>query len=160
KYRGNLEMGYGGRIQRRGAVRRMNSVCVSPNQICSAPRSAFFPLPAPDRISPRQPLQTTLHSHCGEPLATKPSKGDIGGTMKNGLTAKAQVEINASLAKVWNALVDPALIRQYMFGTNAVSNWQEGAPIVWKGEWEGKPYEDKGVILQLKPEHVLQYSHF
>jgi hypothetical protein len=52
------------------------------------------------------------------------------------------------------------MIKQYMFGTNAVSDWEEGAPIVWKGEWEGKPYEDKGVIMQLKPERVLQYSHF
>ncbi len=47
-----------------------------------------------------------------------------------------------------------------MFGTNVVSDWQEGSPIVWKGEWQGKSYEDKGVILQLKPGRILQYSHF
>ena len=80
--------------------------------------------------------------------------------MQNTLTAKANVEIKAPIPKVWAALVDPAMIKQYMFGTNAVSDWREGAPIVWKGEWEGKPYEDKGTILQLKPEHLLQYSHF
>ena len=80
--------------------------------------------------------------------------------MKNTIIAKAQVEINAPIAKVWNALVNPEMIKQYMFGTNAVSDWEEGAPIVWKGEWEGKPYEDKGVILKMKPEHLLQYSHF
>jgi uncharacterized protein YndB with AHSA1/START domain len=84
----------------------------------------------------------------------------VGGNMQNTFIAKAQVEINAPIAKVWEALVDPAMIKQYMFGTNAVSEWHEGAPIVWKGEWEGKPYTDKGTILQLKPEHVLQYSHF
>jgi uncharacterized protein YndB with AHSA1/START domain len=80
--------------------------------------------------------------------------------MKNTVIAQAQVEINAPIAKVWDALVDPALIKHYMFGTNAVSDWHEGAPIVWQGEWEGKPYEDKGRILQFKPEHVLQYSHY
>ena len=80
--------------------------------------------------------------------------------MKNTFIANAQVDINAPIAKVWDALVNPQKIRQYMFGTNAVSDWEEGAPIVWKGEWEGKPYEDKGVILKLKPERVLQYSHF
>src|SRR5690349_16315372 len=52
------------------------------------------------------------------------------------------------------------MIKHYMFGTTALSDWKEGSPIVWKGEWEGKPYEDKGVILKLLPEHVLQYSHF
>jgi uncharacterized protein YndB with AHSA1/START domain len=47
-----------------------------------------------------------------------------------------------------------------MFGTNVVSDWKEGSPIVWKGEWQGKKYEDKGVILKLEPEHLIQYSHF
>ncbi len=32
--------------------------------------------------------------------------------------------------------------------------------IVWKGEWEGKKYEDRGVILRLEPGHIIQYSHF
>ncbi len=80
--------------------------------------------------------------------------------MKNALIAQAQLTISSPIANVWDALVNPEMIRQYMFGTNAVSDWKEGSPIVWQGEWEGKPYEDKGVILQLKPERVLQYSHF
>jgi uncharacterized protein YndB with AHSA1/START domain len=80
--------------------------------------------------------------------------------MKDAFIAHAHVEINAPIAKVWDALVDPALIKHYMFGTNVVSDWREGAPIVWKGEWQGKPYEDKGTILQFKPQLVLQYSHF
>jgi uncharacterized protein YndB with AHSA1/START domain len=61
---------------------------------------------------------------------------------------------------VWDALVNPRMIKQYMFGTNAVSEWKEGSSIVFRGEWEGKRYEDKGVILQLEPERVLQYTHF
>ena len=80
--------------------------------------------------------------------------------MKNTLIAKAHITIGAPIANVWDALVNPEMIKQYMFGTTAVSDWTEGSPVVWKGEWEGKPYEDKGVILQLKPERVLQYSHF
>jgi uncharacterized protein YndB with AHSA1/START domain len=76
------------------------------------------------------------------------------------LIAKASITIQSPASKVWNALVDPEAIRQYMFGTHAVSDWREGSPIVWKGEWQGKPYEDKGVILQLKPGSRLQYSHF
>lgn len=47
-----------------------------------------------------------------------------------------------------------------MFGTNTVSDWKEGSPILWKGEWEGKKYEDKGVILKLEPGYLIQYSHF
>lgn len=80
--------------------------------------------------------------------------------MNGAFIAKAHIIISASPAKVWDALVNPEMIKQYLFGTNAVSDWKEESPIVWQGEWEGKPYEDKGVILQLKPERILQYSHF
>lgn len=80
--------------------------------------------------------------------------------MRNNLVAKASVEIGASAAKVWDALVTPSIIKQYMFGTTVVSDWREGSPITWKGEWKGKPYEDKGVIQKLEPRRRLTYSHY
>lgn len=80
--------------------------------------------------------------------------------MDKNLVALATIKINAPPARVWNALTDPQIIRQYMFGTTVVTDWQEGSPIRWKGEWNGKEYEDKGTILQFEPEKRLQYSHF
>jgi len=80
--------------------------------------------------------------------------------VKNNLIAKASTTVNAPRATVWKALVSPDAIKQYMFGTNVSSSWKEGSPIVWKGEWQGRAYQDKGVILQLKPERTLQYTHF
>ena len=74
--------------------------------------------------------------------------------------SKAGITINASAEKVWHALTDPGLIRKYMFGTTVISDWKEGSKIIWKGEWEGKHYEDKGKILLFEPEKSLQYSHF
>ena len=47
-----------------------------------------------------------------------------------------------------------------MFGATMVSDWKEGSPIVWKGEWKGQPFEDKGHILDLRPEERLRYTHF
>jgi uncharacterized protein YndB with AHSA1/START domain len=80
--------------------------------------------------------------------------------MDKKLIAKASTTIQAPVAKVWDALVNPATIKQYMFGTNVVSDWKKGSPIVWKGEWQGRKYEDKGVILDLQPQRKLSYSHF
>jgi uncharacterized protein YndB with AHSA1/START domain len=80
--------------------------------------------------------------------------------MDENLIAKATIVINATTDEVWNALVDPAAIKQYMFGTNVVSDWKEGSAIVWKGEWQGRSYEDKGVILKIKPGRTIRYSHF
>jgi len=76
------------------------------------------------------------------------------------LVARSSITINAPLERVWNALVTPAAIKQYMFGTDVASDWKEGSPIVWKGEWEGRRYEDKGIIRQFKPQRMLQYTHF
>ncbi len=80
--------------------------------------------------------------------------------MDKNLIARASTTIDAPSAKVWDALVNPASIKHYMFGTDVVSDWRQGSPIVWKGEWQGRPYEDKGVILRLEPGRTLQYSHF
>ena len=74
--------------------------------------------------------------------------------------AKASITINASAEKVWHALTDPGMIKKYMFGTTVISDWKEGRKIIWKGEWEGKSYEDKGKILHFEPKKSLQYSHF
>jgi len=76
------------------------------------------------------------------------------------LTARASLGIDAPRSRVWDALVNPKAIKQYMFGATVVSDWREGSPIVWQGEWQGRPYEDKGTILKLEPERTLQYSHF
>jgi len=80
--------------------------------------------------------------------------------MSKGFVAKQSVRINAPAAKVWDALVDPAAIKQYMFGTTAASEWKPGSAIVFKGEWQGKTYEDKGVILRAEPRRILEYTHF
>jgi len=80
--------------------------------------------------------------------------------MVKGQVAKASIAINVPISKVWNALVDPEAIKRYMFGATVVSDWREGSSIAWKGEWQGRPYQDKGVILRFKPQRTLQYTHF
>lgn len=74
--------------------------------------------------------------------------------------ARASTNIRANAAAIWDALTTPEKIKQYMFGTTVASDFREGSPITWKGEWEGKPYEDKGEILKAIPNRRLQYTHF
>jgi uncharacterized protein YndB with AHSA1/START domain len=76
------------------------------------------------------------------------------------LIAKATTTIDAPRKKVWYALISPTAIKEYMFGADVITNWHEGNRIVWRGEWKGETYEDKGVVLQVKPHSLLQYSHF
>lgn len=75
------------------------------------------------------------------------------------LIATAEINIDAPVYKVWEALTDPAANNKFMFGSTVESDFKEGSAITWSGEWEGKPYEDKGKILKAVPGKTLQYSH-
>jgi len=74
--------------------------------------------------------------------------------------ARTAVTIAAPVAEVWEALTTPAAIKEYMFGTTVTSDWVVGSPIMWTSEWQGFTYIDKGIILQLVPERLFEYSHF
>ena len=80
--------------------------------------------------------------------------------MDNKLIAKATTTINASASRVWEALTNPKLIKQYLFGAEVISDWKEGSPIIYKGIYEGKTYEDKGRVLKVEPEKLLLITHW
>src|SRR4249919_20644 len=82
------------------------------------------------------------------------------GAMDKGLVAHASTSIDAPKSLVWDALVTPEAIREYMFGADVESDWTPGSRITWTGEMKGKPYKDKGEILEVEPERALRYSHF
>jgi uncharacterized protein YndB with AHSA1/START domain len=73
---------------------------------------------------------------------------------------KFSVEIKAPVKKVWDALTKPDLVRQYFFGTNINTDWKAGSPIFFRGEWEGKSYEDKGKVLEVTPEKHVAYTYW
>ncbi|SRR6266498_1448254 len=80
--------------------------------------------------------------------------------MNNKFTAKASTTINAPASKVWEALTTPEIIKQYFLGADIISDWKVGSPIIYKGEWKGKPFEDKGKILEFEPEKRLVSTHW
>ncbi|MBP1692456.1 MAG: ATPase [Chloroflexi bacterium] len=69
--------------------------------------------------------------------------------------ARAATIIDAPASKVWEALTRPELIQQYMFGTQVTTDWQVGSPITYSGTWQGKLYQDKGVVLRVEPDKLL-----
>lgn len=80
--------------------------------------------------------------------------------MENNLTLEVSTLINASKSVVWKALTDPEQIKKYLFGTETISDWKIGSPITFSGVWEGKPYNDKGTILQIEKEKILKYNYW
>ncbi|REA64082.1 SRPBCC domain-containing protein [Dyadobacter luteus] len=80
--------------------------------------------------------------------------------MNRKLVATTSTAIHASPADIWQALVEPSMISQYLHGTHAESEWKVGSPITFTSEWQGKSYIDKGTILEINPERVLSYSYW
>lgn len=79
--------------------------------------------------------------------------------MSKNWIAKATTSIQSTKSKVWEALVTPYAIKQYMFGVDVESDWREGSDLTWKGETKGKKYKYQGVILKIEPEQTLQYTY-
>ena len=78
----------------------------------------------------------------------------------NPIIARAKVSIKAPVARIWEALTQPELVRQYLYGAEIVSDWKKGSPVTYRGVWQGKPYEDKGIILEIEPGKLLKVTHF
>ena len=77
-----------------------------------------------------------------------------------GYVATAIIDIGVPPSKVWQVLVDPERIREYMFGSQVVTDWRPGSPILFRGEWEGKPFEDKGTIIEVDEPRLLRFTHY
>jgi uncharacterized protein YndB with AHSA1/START domain len=80
--------------------------------------------------------------------------------VKGSFVAEKRVSIDAPVDAVWRALTDPELVKQYLHGANMETDWTVGGPITWKGEWKGKPYEDKGTVLEVEPNKLLRNTHW
>ena len=75
--------------------------------------------------------------------------------MEQKMIAKASTTIRRR-DRVWDALVNPKLISSTCSERTRVG-LEEGSPIVWKGEWQGRKYETRA-CPQMKPEQMIQYS--
>lgn len=77
----------------------------------------------------------------------------------NGYIAVVSTIIHHPIERVWNALIDPEEIQRYMMGARVNTDWKEGSPITWSGEWEGHRYVDNGTVLVVREPDLLKYTH-
>ena len=79
--------------------------------------------------------------------------------MENPLFIKNTIELKARPGAVWDALVNPEQTKKYMFGCEALSDWNVGSPLLWKGLYEGKEMIFvKGHIVRIEPDKFLSYT--
>lgn len=79
--------------------------------------------------------------------------------MSQPLIVENTITFRAPAAKVWNALTNPAETKKYMFGCEALSDWKEGSPLIWKGTFNGvELVAVKGTIKKIQPGKYLEYT--
>jgi uncharacterized protein YndB with AHSA1/START domain len=77
------------------------------------------------------------------------------------LKVRKSITLNADISTVWKALTKPEMTKKYMSGTEVVSDWKVGSPILWKGtaQGEGKILV-KGSIEKIEAGKLLQFTSF
>lgn len=76
------------------------------------------------------------------------------------ITAGSSTTIDAPIEEVWRALTTPDVIEEWFFGVDTETDWEVGSPLIHRGEYQGKPYEDKGQILRFDQPERLVHSHW
>lgn len=75
-------------------------------------------------------------------------------------TSDSTVSISAPASKVWRALTIPDLVKQWQYGSDLLTTWEPGTPIIFRNEWNGQVFEQKGTVLEFKPVSRVKYSLF
>ncbi len=75
-------------------------------------------------------------------------------------TAQATEVIHAPASEVWDALTDPQKVKTYFMNAEVKTDWKEGSPITWSGEFKGMKYSDKGELQEVRPQRRLSFSHY
>jgi uncharacterized protein YndB with AHSA1/START domain len=80
--------------------------------------------------------------------------------MRRDLTVTGTVLIDAGIDKVWNGLTQPEIIREYLFGTETLTDWKVGSGIIFQGEFQGQKYRDKGIVREFLPYEKISYLYW
>ena len=76
------------------------------------------------------------------------------------LKIKKSVTLNADIATVWKALTKPEMTKKYS-GTEVISDWKVGSPILWKGTSQGEEkIITKGSIEKIEVGKLLEFTTF
>lgn len=80
--------------------------------------------------------------------------------MDHDLIVSKTVAIDRPREAVWRVLTEPAYVKQYLYGADLVTDWTVGNPVVFRGEFQGHAWQDKGIVLDVEAPARLQYSYY
>ncbi|MBL7830612.1 MAG: SRPBCC domain-containing protein [Saprospiraceae bacterium] len=80
--------------------------------------------------------------------------------MNHDLKVSKSILISAPVGRVWEVLTKPEIIKEYLYGTNTITDWKPGSSIVFQGEYNGQTYRDHGEIIENSLHELISYSYW
>lgn len=72
----------------------------------------------------------------------------------------SSIIINAPIQKVWDTVTQPALVKQWQFGSDLITDWKIGSEIRFRSEWNNQIFEQWGIVKDIRLHEYIQYSLF
>jgi uncharacterized protein YndB with AHSA1/START domain len=73
---------------------------------------------------------------------------------------RASIKINATIEKVFAALTQPMLVKQWQFGRTLTTSWEPGSTIGFAIHSDGKSAEQWGTVLEFSENELISYNLF
>jgi len=80
--------------------------------------------------------------------------------MDTNLVVSKSIIIKASPEEVWEVMTNPEKIKIYLYGTETITDWEVGSPIIFQGEYEGNAYKDRGNVIGKVDNEFLKYNYW
>jgi Activator of Hsp90 ATPase homolog 1-like protein len=80
--------------------------------------------------------------------------------MDKQLVVSKGVVIGMPRDTVWQVLTQPSFVRRYLYGAELSTDWTVGSSVLFRGEFDGQSWQDKGVVLACEPPSELRYSYW
>ena len=80
--------------------------------------------------------------------------------MRHDLEVSHTVEVNVPVSRMWEVLTQPEIIKEYLFGTETVTDWKPGSEIIFQGDYQGHKYRDHGVIQENILNKKISYTYW
>jgi uncharacterized protein YndB with AHSA1/START domain len=66
-------------------------------------------------------------------------------SLNKALVISKRVEIHAGPPQVWDTLTNPQKNSRFFSGTQILTDWHVGSPIIFQGEFQGQKYIDEKI---------------
>lgn len=80
--------------------------------------------------------------------------------MNLNLQVSESIVVNVPAERMWDVLTNPEIIKEYLFGTQTVTDWKVGSEVIFQGEYNGHKYRDHGIVKENIPNKKLSYSYW